>query len=237
MASGSGYETKSLYERGKEMKDDDPYDYDPYDDDDDDVEYNSHNLSEDQSAVCDAWDIKIHVMTKIIFGQDIYKMDKDLWSNGYLSCRKTDEKGYDERSCHGSYGNSTNLQNLTLLVESPVYAFKCNMPLPRETTTQTIHNPAGFWPGFAGYDRVWSVLAGLAGYGRVWPGMPGLGWLFESENEDVKMKISYGGLWEMSMLVVSVIIVRRLGVMSYVGRGEFSKAGLHGFTYRVAMEL
>nr|GEX76139.1 hypothetical protein [Tanacetum cinerariifolium] len=58
MASGSGYETKSLYERGKEMKDDDPYEYDPYDDDD--VEYNSHNLSEDQSAVCDAWDIKIH---------------------------------------------------------------------------------------------------------------------------------------------------------------------------------
>nr|GFA37007.1 hypothetical protein [Tanacetum cinerariifolium] len=56
---GSGYETKSLYERGKEMKDDDPYDYDPYDADDD-VEYNSHNLSEDQSAVCDAWDIMIH---------------------------------------------------------------------------------------------------------------------------------------------------------------------------------
>ncbi|GJV01929.1 heat stress transcription factor A-5 [Tanacetum coccineum] len=45
---GSGYKTKSLYERGKETKDDDPYDYDPYDDDD--VEYNSHILSKDQSA-------------------------------------------------------------------------------------------------------------------------------------------------------------------------------------------
>nr|GEV60257.1 laccase [Tanacetum cinerariifolium] len=45
MASGSGYGTKSLYERWKETKDDDLYDYDPYDDD---VEYNLHNLSEDQ---------------------------------------------------------------------------------------------------------------------------------------------------------------------------------------------
>nr|GEV58606.1 reverse transcriptase, RNA-dependent DNA polymerase [Tanacetum cinerariifolium] len=52
MASGSGYGTKSLYKHRKEMKHDYPYD--------DDVEYNSHNLSEEQLVVCDTWDIKIH---------------------------------------------------------------------------------------------------------------------------------------------------------------------------------
>nr|GEV43432.1 hypothetical protein [Tanacetum cinerariifolium] len=52
MAGGSRYETKSLYERRKESKEDDPCD--TYDDD---VEYNDHDLSKNQLVVCDACDI------------------------------------------------------------------------------------------------------------------------------------------------------------------------------------
>jgi hypothetical protein len=52
MASGSGYGTKSLYERRKETKYNNPYD--------DDAEYNTHDLYEDQMAFCDAGDSKIH---------------------------------------------------------------------------------------------------------------------------------------------------------------------------------
>ncbi|GJX05988.1 hypothetical protein Tco_0193920 [Tanacetum coccineum] len=57
--SESGYGNKSLYERWKETLDDD--DYDPYNDD----EYNTHRLSEQQEAFCDALDIKFRDRKKI----------------------------------------------------------------------------------------------------------------------------------------------------------------------------
>ena len=56
MASGNGYVAKSLYEHMKETMDDDSYD---------DVEYNVHDLSEDQLALCYAWDIKIRGRKKL----------------------------------------------------------------------------------------------------------------------------------------------------------------------------
>ncbi|GKC67420.1 hypothetical protein Tco_1100018 [Tanacetum coccineum] len=59
LKSESGYGNKSLYERWKETLDDD--DYDPYNDD----EYNTHRLSEQQEAFCDALDIKFRDRKKV----------------------------------------------------------------------------------------------------------------------------------------------------------------------------
>ncbi|GKE75019.1 hypothetical protein Tco_1537060, partial [Tanacetum coccineum] len=61
-SSGSGYGTKSLYERWNETKDD------PYDSYNDDDEYNPCDLTEDQLAFCDAWDTMIR---EEIFSQEL----------------------------------------------------------------------------------------------------------------------------------------------------------------------
>ncbi|GJU00738.1 hypothetical protein Tco_1111076 [Tanacetum coccineum] len=47
--SGGAVGNKSLYERWKDILDDDPYD----------DEYNAYDLTEEQMAFCDAWDIKL----------------------------------------------------------------------------------------------------------------------------------------------------------------------------------
>ncbi|GJW87088.1 hypothetical protein Tco_0162428 [Tanacetum coccineum] len=56
---GSGIRNKNLYEQLKETMVDD--EYDPYDDD---YEYNTHDLSEQQVAFCDAFDIKLRGQRK-----------------------------------------------------------------------------------------------------------------------------------------------------------------------------
>nr|GEX54246.1 hypothetical protein CTI12_AA572790 [Tanacetum cinerariifolium] len=64
LKSGSGFGTKSLYERWKDTLDDDPYD---------DDECNAHNLSEEQMAFCDALIIKLRGQIKkwVMFVPDL----------------------------------------------------------------------------------------------------------------------------------------------------------------------
>ncbi|GKA30432.1 Myb-like transcription factor ETC1 isoform X1 [Tanacetum coccineum] len=98
-SSGSGYGTKSLYERWNETKDD------PYDSYDDDDEYNACDLTEDQLAFCDAWDTMIREEIfsqelKLEFSEDekslitrMYKLVGERWSliAGRIPGRTADE--------------------------------------------------------------------------------------------------------------------------------------------------